>query len=85
MRTILFYENQHYLIKYFRRNNVKRSSLSFQNICIYGAQIYTTYYIYVYLHESIYLNRTKQILEYRKETFDNQGMSTINGTVIIGA
>ena len=50
---------------------------------MYGAQIYTTYYIYVYIHESIYLNRTKQILEYRKETFDSRGMSTINGTVII--
>ena len=62
---------------------VARGSLPSQNIYIYGAQIYTTYYTYLYLHVSIYLNRTKQILEYRKETFDSRGMSTINGTVII--
>ena len=64
-------------------SNTWRCSLPSQNIYIYGAQIYTTYHIYVYIHESIYLNRTKQILEYRKETFDSRGMSTINGTVII--
>ena len=71
---------------YFIKTNVILSSTSSytRRRSIYGAQIYTTYYIYVYLHVSIYLNRTKQILEYRKETFDYRGMSTINGAVIIG-